>query len=106
MIDCVTGTGEGVTCQKQIDKRTVLAQEPGSSEFWSQDLYMRKERTDSRKLCSELCSLQMPWCGLTYVNRCDFKMFLRGRCIGRSMGKPGASGMLENVRLRGSGIVH
>jgi hypothetical protein len=47
------------------------------------------------------------------MHRYDFKMFLRGRCVGRGMEEPGAlldwyvrMGMLENVRLRVSGIVH
>lgn len=63
----------------------------------------------------------MPWCAHihaymsthTHMHRYDFKMFLRGRCVGRGMEEPGAlldwyvrMGMLENVRLRVSGIVH
>jgi hypothetical protein len=49
----ISRVGEGTICQNQADNRTALAYEPENSEFWSQDLYMKKERTNS-KLCSEL----------------------------------------------------
>lgn len=72
---------------------------------------MRKERTNS-KLCSELSANALV-CAHTRMNRCDFKMFLRRRCVGGDTEEPGASldwcvgiNVLENVRLRGSGIVH